>query len=109
MVDPSRAAHPIDPGRATVRHVGPEGEAGRYEVLLDGEVVGFADHGPADDGVVVFPHTVVEPEHQGHGLASVLVASALADMRAQGLRVRPTCWYVARWIDRHPDHADLLA
>ncbi|QXC61152.1 N-acetyltransferase [Aquihabitans sp. G128] len=81
----------------------------RYEVLLGDEVVGFAEHHPAGAGVEVFPHTVVTPAHEGKGLASVLVQHALDDVRARGLKVEPTCWYVARWIGRHPDYQDLLA
>ncbi|HEX2577197.1 MAG TPA: GNAT family N-acetyltransferase [Aquihabitans sp.] len=90
----------------TVRH---DDERQRYEVLLDGEVVGFADHHPLGDGVEVFPHTVVDPAHEGKGLAGVLVRHALDDVRARGVRVVPSCWYVARWIDRNPAYRDLLA
>jgi predicted GNAT family acetyltransferase len=81
----------------------------RYEVLVDGVVVGYAEHHPAGAGVEVFPHTVVSPEHEGKGLAGVLVRHALDDVRARGVKVEPTCWYVARWIGRHEAYQDLLA
>ncbi len=81
----------------------------RYEVLLDDEVVGFADHVVRGDGVEVFPHTVITPAHEGKGLAGRLVRYALDDVRSRGVRISPTCWYVAGWIDRHPDYVDLLA
>lgn len=96
----------MDPAAATVRH-NPDRQ--RYEVLLGDDVVGFADHHPFAEGVEAFPHTVVEPAHEGKGLASVLVRSALDDVRARGVRIVPSCWYVARWIERHPDYRDLLA
>lgn len=96
----------MDPAEPTVRH---NRERQRYEVLLGDEVVGFADHRPFADGVEAFPHTVVEPPHEGKGLASLLVRGALDDVRARGVRVIPSCWYVARWIERHPDYRDLVA
>jgi predicted GNAT family acetyltransferase len=33
----------------------------------------------------------------------------LASIRSSGRTVVPTCWYVAQFIDGHPDYADLLA
>jgi uncharacterized protein len=80
----------------------------RYELVLDGEVVSYADF--RDDGdSVVFPHTVTEPQHQGRGLAATVVRAALDDMRAAGKTVVPRCWFVAQFIDENPDYRDLLA
>ncbi len=95
----------MDP-QPTVRH---DPDRQRYEVLLGDEVVGFAEHRTTADGVEAFPHTVVTPAHEGKGLAGVLVRHALDDVRRRGVKVVPSCWYVAGWIDRHPDYADLLA
>lgn len=81
----------------------------RYEISRGGQVVGFAEHHPFADGVEAFPHTVIDEAHQGQGLAGTLVREALADVRARGVKVVPSCWYVAQWIERHPDHRDLLA
>lgn len=90
----------------TVRH---DDAAGRYELVLDDEVIGYADHRVVAENVEVFPHTVVEPDHEGQGLAAVLVQGALDDVRARGVQIVPSCWYVARWIERNPDYADLVA
>ena len=80
----------------------------RYELVVDGRVVGVADYDVNDD-TVVFPHTVVEPALRGQGLAGQLVGSALDDVRETGRRVVPTCWYVRQFIDQHPEYQDLLA
>ncbi|MEE4639304.1 MAG: GNAT family N-acetyltransferase [Wenzhouxiangella sp.] len=45
----------------------------------------------------------------GRGIASRLTRHALEWARAQGLQVCPACPYVASWIRRHPDYADLVA
>jgi hypothetical protein len=82
--------------------------AGRYEVTVDGALAGFADR-TVRDGAMVLPHTVVEPRFRGQGLAAHLVRRALDDARAQGLKVVPHCWYVAQYIDEHPEDQDLLA
>ena len=80
----------------------------RYEIVIDGRVAGFADY--VDDGVrVVMPHTVVEHEHRGKGLAATLVRHALDDLRSRGRSVVPSCWDVEQFIDEHPEYRDLLA
>jgi uncharacterized protein len=80
----------------------------RYELVEDGAVVGIADYALEGDAVV-FPHTVISPSRRGEGLGAVLVQGALDDVRPSGRRVVPACWYVAQFIDGHPEYADLLA
>ena len=58
--------------------------------------------------VLVLHHTEVPPALQGQGVAAELVAATLAWAREQGLRVRPTCSYVASYMRRHPQTLDLL-
>jgi predicted GNAT family acetyltransferase len=82
--------------------------ADRYELVIDGEVVGVADY-VVNGSVVVVPHTEIEPGQRGRGLGAVLVKGLLEDVRAQGRTVVPTCWYVREYIRRHPEEADLLA
>jgi uncharacterized protein len=84
-------------------------ERSRYELVVDGELVGVADYRPGPGGVVTFPHTVIAGHRRGQGLGAVLVRGALDAERAAGHTVVPTCWYVAQFIDEHPDYADLLA
>ena len=39
---------------------------------------------------------------------SILMRAVLENVRAQGLKVVPACPFVADFIDRHPEFADLL-
>ena len=55
----------------------------RYELRLDGEVVGIADF-VMDGDVMVLPHTVIEPDRRGQGLGDVLVDSMYATPRSRG-------------------------
>lgn len=60
------------------------------------------------DGVLLLTHTEVPVALEGRGLAAALVQATLDWARAQGLRVRPLCSYVAAYMRRHPQTQDLL-
>jgi predicted GNAT family acetyltransferase len=83
-------------------------ERQRYELTVDGDLVGIADFVVNGD-VVVLPHTEIDRSQRGRGLGAVLVRGALDDVRAQGRTVIPSCWYVREYLDGHPEDADLLA
>lgn len=82
--------------------------AARYELHVDGEVVGIADYVERGDNVVL-PHTVIDGPRRGQGLGAVLVQGVLDDVRPTGRKVVPSCWYVAQFIDENPSYRDLLA
>jgi uncharacterized protein len=82
-------------------------ERSRYELLRDERVVAIADFTVQGDRVI-FPHTEVLPELRGRGLGAVLVRGALDDVRASGRTIVPLCWFVAEFVDRHPEYQDLL-
>ena len=81
--------------------------ASRYELYDNDELVGIADYEIAGDRIV-FPHTEIARARRGQGLGAVLVQGALDDVRGTGRTVVPRCWYVAEFIDDHPDYEDLL-
>lgn len=84
-------------------------ERNRYAILLDGAEVGEASYTPKADRWV-FDHTVVDPAHQGKNLAAILVREAFVDVREnQHVKIEPTCSYVVRYMEKHPDTHDLLA
>ncbi len=82
-------------------------ELARFELLIDGQLVGFADYVRRGD-VVEIPHTEIEPSRRGHGLGADLVRGALAHIRAEGATVVPTCSFVADYLAAHPEDQDLL-
>ena len=79
----------------------------RYELLLDGHVVGEILYRPTPDHVVLL-HTEVLPSFENKGLGARLVAGALDDIRSRGLHVVPFCPFVRSYIRRHPEYADLV-
>ena len=82
-------------------------EERRYELVDDGQLVGEILY-RSDPGRVVLVHTEVSPALEGQGLASRLVAGALDDIRARGLRVVPICPFVRSYLRRHPEYDDLV-
>jgi len=80
----------------------------RFEILVDDALAGFTVYEP-HPGLVVFTHTQVDPSVSGQGVGSRLVREALDQTRVRGDRVVARCPFVAAFIDRHPEYADLLA
>lgn len=78
----------------------------RYELVEDGQVA-FLSWQEQPDGVLAFDHTYVPPELRGRNLAAILTKFALEDARAQGRKVAPLCSYVATYMQRNPEYADL--
>lgn len=74
----------------------------RYEIALDGEVVGFSDYRRQGDRVT-FTHTEVDDGHEGQGLARQLVQEMLADAEGRDRQVVPECEYVRKVVADDPD------
>ena len=79
--------------------------AGRFELTDQGEtaIAAYVREGDA----IVFTHTQVPPALEGQGVGSRLIAGALAQVREAGLKVVPACSFVAAYVQRHPEAADL--
>ena len=82
-------------------------ELHRYEAEVPGGTA-FAAY-RLKPGAIVFTHTEVPPQAEGHGVGDALARFALDDARARGLSVVPLCPFIAAWIERHPDYGDLVA
>jgi uncharacterized protein len=82
-------------------------EADRFTVAVDGKTVGFTEY-TDESGSRVFPHTEVDQEFGGRGLATIVIGEAVAQTKAEGLRIVPMCPTVKAYIDKHPEYADLV-
>ncbi len=82
-------------------------DAHRFELRSGDAVLGFIDYRLAD-GVITLVHTEVDPAHTGQGHAATLARGALDDARSRGLAVVPSCPFVASYIGKHPEYADLV-
>ena len=79
----------------------------RYEILVDGEVVGFVQYNMRG-GRLILVHTEVDEARQVKGFATALVRGALDDIRRRGLQIVPVCPFVERFVERHPEYDDLV-
>lgn len=84
-----------------------EPDAQRFVVHVDGAPAGAA-YTRRVGSSVVFTHTEVDDAFAGKGVGRALVAAALATVRARGERIVPLCPFVARYVDEHPEDADLV-
>jgi uncharacterized protein len=78
----------------------------RFEIEVDGKVAAtwYRRHGDK----IIFTHTKVPPELEGHGVGGALARAALTYARKEGLRVVPLCPFVAAFIKRHTEFQDLV-
>lgn len=79
----------------------------RYEAQLGGELAGFCEYNLLT-GAIMFTHTEVLTAFEGKGVGSALARHVLDDARAQGLHVIPVCQFIAGYIRKHPDYAELV-
>jgi uncharacterized protein len=83
-------------------------EASRYELRLDGHLVGLAAYHRRGNRIA-FTHTEVDESCEGQGFGSRLAAAALEDAKSGGLDVVPLCPFIAHFIKRHPEYEPLVA
>ncbi|AEG92010.1 GNAT family N-acetyltransferase [Ramlibacter tataouinensis] len=87
-------------------HDRPERE--RYELDAGGAVAAIIDYRLRGQRIALL-HTEVQPEHEGGGLGTQLARHALDDARRRGLKVVPSCSFIAAYVRRHPQYQDLVA
>jgi len=85
----------------------------RYEITVAGRPAGYAAYldRPGGEGGGqrrVFLHTEIDTQYEGQGLGSVLARAALADVRASGRRAVAVCPFMAGYLKRHPEEADIV-
>jgi predicted GNAT family acetyltransferase len=82
-------------------------EASRYELRLDGRLIGVAAY-TRRGSLIAFTHTEVDESCEGRGFGSMLAAAALDDARRQGLDVVPLCPFMAHYIEQHSEYQELV-
>jgi uncharacterized protein len=79
----------------------------RFELVENG-LTAFATY-RRDGGVITIPHVEAPAALQGTGAAGRLMEGLVEHVRAERLKLVPSCPYAAAWLKRHPEHADVLA
>lgn len=78
----------------------------RFELHLEKQVAVLEYQ--LSEGKITFTHTGVPTELEGRGLGGKLARAGLEYARANNLRVVALCWFVAGYLERHPEYQDLV-
>lgn len=98
MIDSTDSTDP------TVQH---DPARGGFFITVDGHDAKLLYTRHAD--MLTMTHTGVPGAIGGRGVGGILAHAALSHARAEGLTVRPQCSYIAHYIKKHPEWADLVA
>ena len=79
----------------------------RFEVHVDGELAGTLTYILKRSRLALI-HTEVLPAFEGKGVGSAIVRFALDAARERGLKVIVMCPFVLSYLDRHPEHDDIV-
>jgi phosphotransferase system enzyme I (PtsI) len=107
-----RVSSPATPASApatTARHpVTHNVKLQRFEVQAGDAPLAFLSYTHEGERVLL-DHTFVPDALRGQGIAAALARAALNEARQRHWRIIPRCSYVATFIKRNPDFADLVA
>jgi predicted GNAT family acetyltransferase len=79
----------------------------RYDATIGGAHAGHCEYNLLREAIM-FTHTEVDPAHEGKGVGSALARHVLGEARAKGLNVIPVCQFIAGYIRKHREYADLV-
>lgn len=81
-------------------------QGSRFVITVDGLEVYelYAE----DKGTIDLYSTYTPPKLRGRGLAAEVVKAALEYAKEKKLKVIPTCWYVRKYVDEHPEYKELI-
>jgi predicted GNAT family acetyltransferase len=82
-------------------------DEGRFELKIEGQTSYV--YYETKPGIITFTHTDVPLVMSGKGVGSRLIKGALEAARGRGLKVVAECPFVAAYIKKHAEYADLLA
>lgn len=82
-------------------------KASQFEADLDGRKA-LISYRKDRDGTLNLTHTEVPSEFEGKGIGSQLVRQTLEQIKAAGLKIVPSCHFVAAFIERHPEYESLV-
>ena len=84
-------------------------ELSRVDAHVGDTLIGFAAYEVCDDGSYSFHHTEVFEEYSGHGYGKELAARVMDSARERGVKIAPTCPFLRKYMDAHPETEDIRA
>jgi predicted GNAT family acetyltransferase len=86
-----------------------DARGGEFLLTVEGREAGELSYARRDDALVVFNHTGVRPEYEGHGWARRLFDAAVTWARDTDTKVISTCSYASAQFRRDKASQDVLA
>lgn len=80
----------------------------RFELEVEGYVA-FIEYILNKDNIIFLTHTEVPDELSGKGVGSELVFRTLSWIKEKEYTLAPLCPFVAAYLKRHPEWAEILA
>ena len=81
-------------------------ESHRYELPVGGEVAVVIYNLSGQN--LMITETLVPVALEGRGIASRLAKHVIADARARNLLILPVCPFFSAYLQKHPEHADVV-
>lgn len=61
-----------------------------------------------EPGIVDINHTYVDDSLRGQGVAGNLMEMAVSVISMNGKKIKASCPYAAKWLEKHKEHKDLM-
>ncbi|PZU00679.1 GNAT family N-acetyltransferase [Brevundimonas sp.] len=81
-------------------------ELKRYELPVDGDVA-VVTYNLSPPNLMI-TETLTPERLEGRGIASRLAKHVLADAKARDLLILPVCPFFSAYLQKHPEHADVV-
>ena len=81
-------------------------ELHRYELPI-GDQVAVVTYNLSEPNLMI-TETLVPQALEGQGIASRLAKHVLSDARLRGLLILPVCPFFSAYLQKHPEHADVV-
>ncbi|WP_371226709.1 GNAT family N-acetyltransferase [Roseovarius sp. 2305UL8-3] len=81
---------------------------GRYITRIDDGPEAELTYSKAGEALIIIDHTGVPDVYRGKGVGVALVAHAVEEARAAGVKILPLCPFAAAQFRRHAEWHDIL-
>ncbi|WP_034887049.1 GNAT family N-acetyltransferase [Gillisia sp. Hel_I_29] len=81
---------------------------GQFEAFSDEEKAGLMTYKWYDDHCITIDHTEVYSSFEGKGVGKKLIVEGVAYARKNDLKIRPSCPFAKKYLERTSDYDDVL-
>ena len=83
------------------------GDKGRFFIEENDKQIALMTYKKSGNGLITIDHTEVDSNFRGEGIGEDLVAEAVKFARENDLKIRATCPYAKKIIDKTPEFQDV--